>query len=470
MLKKKNQKVVVVMPAYNAARTVKDTFNEIPSKYKKHVILVDDQSKDKTVAVSKKLGIKVFAHPNNLGYGGNQKTCYWEALKLDPDVVVMLHPDYQYDATMMPYLVQPILDGKYDYMFGSRIATKKGALKGGMPLYKYFLNRITCIIQNILLGVNFSEHFSGYRAFSKKLLLTIPFQRFSNDFGFDQEMTISAISYNMRIGEIPISTRYHEKQSSIKFFKGVKFLLDGFVTIAKYLLHKAGIINDNRFAPKNYTNKTPKSKSLLALIFLVLINFFFKPSSGLNFSLGLFVFVQSVLLFFLINNFKNSKLIRKIILVLLPIIIGVFVLITGVYKDIFYVSNFEKNQLWVRKEIYRRDLGLIGRSNFGNLAIERTKLKLDQLTRKITPAFDLNKYFSIDRFSIYLTIFFPLFVLGSLFLLTEELGLVLYYLGVATFGALFVQPGLIYWLFVPLINLGILFGMINLKRVSIKRK
>jgi glycosyltransferase involved in cell wall biosynthesis len=209
---KKNQKVVIVMPAFNAARTVKETFKEIPAAYRKHIILVDDHSEDNTVEVAKKLGIKVFALPNNLGYGGNQKTCYWEALKLNPDVVVMLHPDYQYDATMMPYLVQPILDGKYDYMFGSRIATKKGALKGGMPLYKYLINRAVCLMQNILLGVNFSEHFSGYRAYSKKLLLTIPFQRFSNDFGFDQEMTISAISYGMRIGETPIITRYHNKQ------------------------------------------------------------------------------------------------------------------------------------------------------------------------------------------------------------------------------------------------------------------
>ncbi|MFH1971202.1 MAG: glycosyltransferase family 2 protein [Patescibacteria group bacterium] len=470
MAKKKNQKVVIVMPAYNAARTVKDTLNEIPTKYKKHVILVDDQSKDNTVAVSKKLGITTFAHPNNLGYGGNQKTCYWEALKLDPAVVVMLHPDFQYDAKVIPQLVQPILDGKYDYVFGSRMSTQKGALKGGMPLHKYILNRTICFIQNKLLGVNFSEHFSGYRAYSKKLLLTIPFQRYSNDFGFDQEMAISAISYKMRIGEVPIITRYHKYQSTIKFLKGTKFLLDGFATIAKYLLHKAGIVNDNRFAPRNYTNKTPKSKSLLALTFLVLINFFFKPSADLNFSLGLFIFIQSVLLFFLISNFKNSKLIRKIILLILPIIIGVFILITGVYKDIFYVSNFEKNQLWVRKEIYRRDLGLIGRFNFSNLAIETTKLKLDQLTRKITPAFDLNKYFSIDKLSIYLTIFFPLFVLGSLFLLAEELGVFLYYLGVATLGALFVQPGLIYWLFVPLINLGILFGIINIKRVFIKTK
>ncbi len=244
----KKGKVVVVMPAYNAARTVKDTYKEIDPKYRKHIILVDDQSKDNTVEVAKKLGIAVFAHPNNLGYGGNQKTCYWEALKLDPDVVVMLHPDYQYDATMMPYLVQPILDGKFDFMFGSRIATKKGALDGGMPKHKYIVNRIICFVQNILLGVNFTEHFSGYRAFSKKLLKTIPFQRFSNDFGFDQEMTISAISHKMRIGEVPIPTRYHEKQSSIKFLKGSKFLLDGFYTIFKYHLHRLGIFKDRRFA------------------------------------------------------------------------------------------------------------------------------------------------------------------------------------------------------------------------------
>ena len=249
MISRKIPNVVIVMPAYNAARTVKDTYAEIPPKYRKHVILVDDQSKDNTVEAAGKLGIKVFAHPHNLGYGGNQKTCYWEALKLDPDVVVMLHPDYQYDSTMIPYMVQPILDGKYDYVFGSRISTKKGALEGGMPLHKYILNRVVCLIQNILLGVNFSEHFSGYRAYSKKVLLTIPFQRFSNDFGFDQEMAVSIISYKMKIGEIPIITRYHEKQSSIKFFKGAKFILDGFGTIAKYLLHKAGIINDRRFAP-----------------------------------------------------------------------------------------------------------------------------------------------------------------------------------------------------------------------------
>jgi len=241
------KKVVIVMPAYNAAKTIKDTYKEIPREYRKSVILVDDHSTDNTVEVARKLGIKTFRLPNNLGYGGNQKTCYWEALKLKPDVVVMLHPDYQYDASMMPYLVQPILDGKYDYMFGSRIATKKAALKGGMPPIKYYVNRIVCFIQNILLGVNFTEHFSGYRAYSKKLLKTIPFQRFSNDFVFDQEMTISAISYGMKIGEVAIPTRYHEKASSIGFLRGTKFILDGFWVIFRLYLHNFKILKDKRF-------------------------------------------------------------------------------------------------------------------------------------------------------------------------------------------------------------------------------
>src|SRR3990167_8207282 len=237
-------KVVIVMPAYNAQRTVRDTYQEIPKHLRKHIILVDDGSKDKTVEVARRLGIKVFKHPNNLGYGGNQKTCYWEALKLNPDVVVMLHPDYQYDATMIEDLIAPILKGRYDFMFGSRIANKREALKGGMPPVKYYVNRIVCLIQNILLGVNFTEHFSGFRAYSVKLLRTVPFQRFSNDFGFDQEITVSSISYGFRIGEIAIPTRYHEKASSIQFVKGAKFILDGFLTILAFYLHRFGVKKD----------------------------------------------------------------------------------------------------------------------------------------------------------------------------------------------------------------------------------
>jgi len=240
-------KVVIVMPAYNAAKTVKDTYKEIPTEYKKCILLVDDESTDNTVSVAKKLGIKTFKHTNNLGYGGNQKTCYWEALKLKPDVVVMLHPDYQYDASLMGELVRPVIEGRYDYMFGSRIATKKTALEGGMPPLKYYVNRIVGLVQNILLGVNFTEHFSGYRAYSVALLKKVPFQRFSNDFVFDQEMTVSAISHGFNIGEIAIPTRYHEKASSINFLKGGKFILEGFLTIFSYKMHKWGIRKDKRF-------------------------------------------------------------------------------------------------------------------------------------------------------------------------------------------------------------------------------
>ena len=244
---KKTSKVVIVMPAYNAAKTILDTYKEIPLEYREHVILVDDQSKDNTVEVAKKLGIIVFAHSNNLGYGGNQKTCYWEALKLNPDVVVMLHPDYQYDASKIGDLIAPILTGQFDFMFGSRIKNRGSALAGGMPKLKYYINRFVCLIQNILLGENFSEYFSGYRAYSNKLLKTIPFQRFSNDFVFDQEMTISSINHGFKIGEIAIPTRYHQKASSIQFLKGTKFILEGFWIIFRLYLNNWKILNDKRF-------------------------------------------------------------------------------------------------------------------------------------------------------------------------------------------------------------------------------
>jgi len=236
------------MPAYNAEKTLQDTYKEIPKYLRQHVILVDDGSQDKTVKVARGLGIKVFAHLNNLGYGGNQKTCYWEALKMKPDIIVMLHPDYQYDASMIEDLIAPIIKGRYDFMFGSRIASKEGALKGGMPPLKYYLNRIYCFFENIALGVNFTEHFSGFRAYSVKLLRRVPFQCFSNDFVFDQQMMISALSYGMRIGEISIPTRYHAKASSIKFWKGSKFLLEIIWLVFVYELHRWGIRKSRLFA------------------------------------------------------------------------------------------------------------------------------------------------------------------------------------------------------------------------------
>lgn len=240
-------KVIIVMPAYNAEKTLKNTFNEIPQEWQKNIILVDDQSRDKTVSVAENLGIKVFKHSSNLGYGGNQKTCYWEALKLDPDIVVMLHPDYQYDASLIEELIRPIEQGRYDFMFGSRVQNRNSALSGGMPKLKYFINRLTCILENILLDVNFTEHFSGFRAYSRKVLETIPFQNFSNDFVFDQQMTISSLSFGFKIGEISIPTRYHEKASSIQFIKGTKFILDTFGTVFLYKLNKWGLIKNRLF-------------------------------------------------------------------------------------------------------------------------------------------------------------------------------------------------------------------------------
>jgi glycosyltransferase involved in cell wall biosynthesis len=226
------------MPAFNAGRTVKDTYLEIPKTFRKKVILIDDKSSDNTISVAKKLGIKTFLHPQNLGYGGSQKTGYREALKYNPDVVVMLHPDYQYDGTKIPELIEPIIKGRKDFMFGSRMQTKKEALRGGMPLLKYYINRVFCFLENKILRVNFSEHFSGLRAYSPRLLKTIPFQNFSNDFVFDQQMEISAVSLNFRIGEIPIPTRYHEKSSSIKFVKGTKFILETLFQLILFILRR----------------------------------------------------------------------------------------------------------------------------------------------------------------------------------------------------------------------------------------
>lgn len=243
----KEPKVVIVMPAYNAEKTISDTYHEIPFPLRQNIILIDDRSVDKTVSVAKSLGITVFTHTQNLGYGGNQKTCYWEALKLNPDIVVMLHPDYQYDATLIEELIRPIKLNRFDFMFGSRVQSRQSAISGGMPKLKYYVNRISCILENILLGVNFTEHFSGFRAYSVKVLKRVPFHRFSNDFIFDQQMIISALSHGFRIGEIPIPTRYHEKASSIQFLKGTKFILETFWTIFLFRLHKLGLLESKLF-------------------------------------------------------------------------------------------------------------------------------------------------------------------------------------------------------------------------------
>ena len=229
------------MPAYNAERTLEKTYRDIPKGLANKTILVDDGSRDETVELAKKLGLKVFVHPTNLGYGGNQKTCYWEALKEKPDIVVMIHPDYQYDATLTGDLIQPIVDGRFDIMLGSRIRSRREALEGGMPFYKYISNRFLTILENMILGLNLSEYHTGFRAFTSEALRALPFQRFSNDFVFDQEILISAVAAGFRVGEIPVPVRYFPEASSINFLRSARYGLMTLLTLLKYVLRSMGV-------------------------------------------------------------------------------------------------------------------------------------------------------------------------------------------------------------------------------------
>lgn len=217
------RKIVVIMPAYNAAKTLEKTYRDLPKGLVNEVILVDDASKDKTSEIAKKLRITTFVHPHNLGYGGNQKTCYWEALKRKPDIIVMVHPDYQYDSSLTRELVKPIIDGRFDIMLGSRVRSRKETLEGGMPFYKYLGNRFLTLIENFVLGLNLSEYHTGFRAFSGDALKKIPFQRFSNDFVFDQQVLIYAAKHGLKIGEIPVPVRYFPEASSINFQRSIVY-------------------------------------------------------------------------------------------------------------------------------------------------------------------------------------------------------------------------------------------------------
>jgi glycosyltransferase involved in cell wall biosynthesis len=235
---KRKLRVIVIMPAYNAAKTLEKTYQDIPKDVVEEIILVDDGSSDKTVKIAKKLGLKVFLHPANLGYGGNQKTCYWEALKRNPDIVVMIHPDYQYDATLTKELVYPILKGRADIMLGSRIRSRPEALAGGMPWWKYFPNRFLTILENVVLGLSLSEYHTGFRAYSRKVLKKLPFMRMSNDFVFDQQILIAAVVNNFKIGEIPVPVRYFPEASSASFLNSVKYGLGILWTLLIYIFNK----------------------------------------------------------------------------------------------------------------------------------------------------------------------------------------------------------------------------------------
>src|SRR3989338_569868 len=214
-----NKKVVVVLPAYNAAETLEKTLFAVPKDWVDDIILVDDASGDNTVETAKKLGLKVFVHPKNLGYGGNQKTCYKEALKLGADIAVMVHPDFQYDPTLIPQLVTPIVSGECDAVFGSRMRVRKNAIAGGRPYGKFVANIVLTALENLILGMQLSEYHSGFRAYNQKVISTLPLELNSDDFVFDTEIIVQMKIAGMKIKEIPITTRYFAEASMIGFWK-----------------------------------------------------------------------------------------------------------------------------------------------------------------------------------------------------------------------------------------------------------
>lgn len=243
---KDGKRVVVVMPAYNAAKTLERTYADLPPGIVDRVILVDDVSRDDTVEIARRLGLTVIVHPQNKGYGGNQKTCYLEALKDGADVVVMLHPDYQYDSRRVPELIQPILDGEADMVFGSRFLGD-GPLAGGMPLYKFLSNRFLTIVENLAFGLGLSECHTGFRAYSRKLLQTIPFVVNSDKFVFDTEVIAQAVAFGFRIAEIGVPTRYFEEASSVNFVNSIVYGLGTLGVVARFLLDRAGVRRTSQF-------------------------------------------------------------------------------------------------------------------------------------------------------------------------------------------------------------------------------
>lgn len=234
------RKLIVVMPAYNAGKTLRQTYAELPHEYVDEVILVDDASRDSTAAIARELGIRTIIHSENKGYGGNQKTCYAEALRHGADIVVMIHPDYQYSPRLVTAMASMIASGHYDVILGSRILGGQ-SLKGGMPLYKYMANRMLTFFENLFLGVKLSEYHTGYRAFSRAVLETLPLSTNSDDFVFDNEMLAQTVYFGFKIGEISCPTRYFEDASSINFRRSVKYGFGVLATTAKFVLQKCNI-------------------------------------------------------------------------------------------------------------------------------------------------------------------------------------------------------------------------------------
>jgi glycosyltransferase involved in cell wall biosynthesis len=243
------QKLIVVLPAYNAAATLERTVRDVPEGLADEYLLVDDASRDATTLEAERLGIPFIVHPTNRGYGGNQKTCYAEALRRGAEIVVMLHPDYQYSPRLLGAMAWLVASGEFDVVLGSRILGT-GALEGGMPLYKYIGNRGLTAVENVLLGAKLSEYHTGYRAFSREVLETLPLHECSDDFVFDNQMLVQAWAFGFRIGEISCPTRYFPEASSIDFGRSVVYGFGVLRTAVRYRMHRWGFRHDPLFDPR----------------------------------------------------------------------------------------------------------------------------------------------------------------------------------------------------------------------------
>jgi glycosyltransferase involved in cell wall biosynthesis len=250
-----NHRVVVVMPAFNAAQTLERTVREIPMDLVDEIVVTDDASSDDTVAEANRLGLRTLVHPENLGYGANQKTCYQEALRLGADVVVMLHPDYQYTPSLLPSMIGLLTDGPFDVVLGSRILGGS-ALAGGMPRYKYVANRFLTLVQNWLAGAKLSEYHTGYRAFTRQVLEELPLLENSDDFVFDNQMLAQILNQGFRIGEISCPAAYFEEASSINFSRSMKYGLGVLCVSVQLFLQRHGWARYAIFDPKGRTLET----------------------------------------------------------------------------------------------------------------------------------------------------------------------------------------------------------------------
>jgi len=259
---RRKPKVVVVMPAYNAAKTLHLTYADLPREIVDSVILVDDHSSDETVKIARELGLELFVHNRNYGYGANQKTCYREALKAGADIVVMLHPDYQYDPTLLPQLIHPVAEGEADIVLGSRLLGVN-PMQHGMPWWKYVSNRVLTWLQNETYGLRLAEYHTGYRAFRREVLEAVNFQMNSDNFIFDQEILTQAINLKLRIAEVPVPTRYFPAASSASFTQSVVYGLSILWLLVRYLLEKNGVVHQRQFDSllRRYqaTNKAPET-------------------------------------------------------------------------------------------------------------------------------------------------------------------------------------------------------------------